>query len=182
MPGSNLEEELSGMHEVCPHCGKVSNEESPRFCSGCGARMDGSTPAGFPGYQPLKRPQKNQITAGLCSTFLPGLGQVYNGEAGKGFAVFLLTLAGLVFFVIPGLIVWLYAMYDSYNVAGKMNTGEVPFRETRMLHVVLFIVFALVLIIVALVIIIMMVMSALSSELAPLGITDINQVLGGGIF
>ena len=54
----------------------------------------------------------------------PGLGQVYNGQAGKGFAVFLLTLMGLVMLVIPGLIVWLYGMYDAYSVAGKMNTGR----------------------------------------------------------
>jgi TM2 domain-containing membrane protein YozV len=171
------------MHEVCPHCGKVSGEESPRFCSGCGARMDGTIPAAYPGYPAQQRPQKNQMTAGFCSTFLPGLGQVYNGETGKGFAVFLLTAAGLVIFIVPGLIVWLYAMYDAYNVAGKMNTGEIVFRETRMLHMVLFIVLAVVLIIIALVIIIAMVMASLMDQLAPLGITDINQIfdIGGPI-
>jgi TM2 domain-containing membrane protein YozV len=166
------------MHEVCPHCGKLSNEESPRFCSGCGARMDGSTPVGYPGFPARQRPQKNQMTAGFCSTFLPGLGQVYNGETGKGFAVFLLTLAGLVVFIVPGLIVWLYAMYDAYSVAGKMNTGEVPFRETRMLHMILFIVFAVIIIVIALIIIIAMVMSAMMAQLGPLGITDFNQILG----
>ena len=166
------------MNEVCPHCGKISNEESPRFCSGCGARMDGSTPAGYPAYRAQQRPQKNQMTAGFCSTFLPGLGQVYNGETGKGFAVFLLTLAGLFLFIVPGLIIWLYAMYDAYNVSGKMNTGEVPFREIRMLHMVLFILLAVIVIVIALVIIIAMVMAALMDQLRPLGITDINQILG----
>jgi TM2 domain-containing membrane protein YozV len=168
------------MPEVCPHCGKVSNEESPRFCSGCGARMDGSTPAGYPGYPAPPRPEKNQMTAGFCSTVLPGLGQVYNGETGKGFAIFLLTLAGLALFIIPGLIVWLYGIYDAYNVSGKMNTGEVPFRETRTLHMVLFIVFAVAVIVIALVIIIAMLMAALMSQLGPLGITDINQVFDTG--
>jgi TM2 domain-containing membrane protein YozV len=168
------------MHEVCPHCGKESNEESPRFCSGCGARMDGTIPAGLPGYPSLTRKQKNQMTAGFCSTCLPGLGQVYNGETGKGFAVFLLTAAGLVLFIVPGLIIWLYAMYDAYSVAGKMNTGEIPFRETRMLHVVLFILFAVALIVIALVIIIAMVMATLMDQLGPLGITDINQIFDTG--
>ena len=171
------------MHDICPHCGKESNEESPRFCSGCGARMNGSTPAGYQGYPATPRQQKNQMTAGFCSTFLPGLGQVYNGETGKGFAVFILALAGLVIFVVPGLIVWLYAMYDAYNVAGKMNTGEIAFRETRMLHVVLFIVFAMVVIVIALLVLIAMVMAALMDQLGPLGITDINQVFDtGGLF
>jgi len=166
------------MHDVCPHCGKISNEEAPRFCSGCGARMDGNTPAGYQGYPAPPRPEKNQMTAGFCSTCLPGLGQVYNGETGKGFAVFLLTLAGLVILIVPGLIVWLYAMYDAYSVAGKMNTGEVPFREARMLHMVLFIVFAVIIVVIALIIIIEMLMSAMMTQLGPLGITDFNQVLG----
>ncbi len=171
------------MHEVCPHCGKVSNEDSPRFCSGCGARMDGNTPAGYPVYPAPSRPQKNQTTAGFCSTCLPGLGQVYNGETGKGFAIFLFTIIGLVIFIVPGLIIWLYAMYDAYNVSGKMNTGEVPFRETRILHMILFIVLAMIVIVIALVIIIAMVMAALMDQLRPLGITDINQIFDtGGLF
>ena len=74
-------------------------------------------------------------------------------------------------------------MYDAYNVSGKMNTGEVPFRETRMLHMVLFILLAVIVIIIALVIIIAMVMAALMEQLRPLGITDINQIFDtGGIF
>lgn len=166
------------MHEPCPHCGKVSNEESPRFCSGCGARMDGSTPAGYPGYPLQPRVQKSPVTAGFCSTLLPGLGQVYNGETGKGFAVFLLTLIGLVLLLVPGLIVWLYAMYDAYTVAGKMNTGEIEFRETRTLQVVLFIVFAIILVSIALMVITAIVMAALASRLQPPGITGFNQVLG----
>ncbi len=27
--------------------------------------------------------------------------------------------------------IWLYAMYNAYKTAGKMNTGEIPFREMR---------------------------------------------------
>src|SRR5271169_3338951 len=98
------------MHEICPHCGKVSTDLSPRFCSGCGARMDGSTTAGYPGYPAPPPARKNAMIAGFCSSFLPGLGQVYNGQTAKGFVVFLLGVAGLAFFLIPGLIVWLYAM------------------------------------------------------------------------
>ncbi|MGB7788495.1 hypothetical protein [Methanoregula sp.] len=160
------------MNRICPHCGKESNEESPRFCSGCGARMDGSPPAGYPFYSAPPRPQKSTMIAGGCSSVLPGLGQVYNGETAKGFALFILTLAGLFLFLIPGLIAWFYAMYDAYSVAGKMNTGEIPFRETRALHMVLFIVFAVIVIIAAVLIIIAMVMSALTSQVGSLGSLD----------
>lgn len=171
------------MPGICPHCGKGSNEETPRFCSGCGARMDGSTPAGYPGYPAPPREQKNTTIAGFCSSVLPGLGQVYNGETAKGFALFLLFLVGLVLLLIPGLIVWFYAMYDAYSVAGKMNTGEIPFRETRMLHMVLFIVFAVVVIVIALMIVIGIVMSTLSSQLGPLGTGDFNRMFNtNGLF
>jgi TM2 domain-containing membrane protein YozV len=159
------------MSGICPHCGKVSNEDSPRFCSGCGARMDGTLMPGFPGYAGLPVPQKSTTIAGFCSSFLPGLGQVYNGETAKGFVLFFLTLIGLFVFLIPGLLVWLYAMYDAYAVAGKMNTGEIPFRETSTMHMAIFIVVAVMAIIVAILIIVAMVMASLASELGPLGLS-----------
>lgn len=169
------------MPGICPHCGKVSNEEDPRFCSGCGARMDGGVPTGYPGYPAPLPQQKSTMIAGFCSSFLPGLGQVYNGQTAKGFALFILTLAGLFIFLIPGLIAWLYALYDAYAVAAKMNTGEIPFRETRTLHMVLFILFALIVIVVALLIVIAMVMSNLTSLMGQTGTVDtadLNRILG----
>lgn len=165
------------MAMICPHCGKESCEDSPRFCSGCGARMDGTITAGFPGYAAPVRPQKSTTVAGFCSSVLPGLGQVYNGETVKGVVIFILTVAGLFTLLIPGLIVWLYAMYDAYSVAGKMNTGEMEFRETRTLHMVLFIIFAVIVIVVALLIVIAMVMSSL---MAQLGTTGSSGTLGTG--
>jgi TM2 domain-containing membrane protein YozV/ribosomal protein L37E len=171
------------MHEICPHCGKESYEVSPRFCSGCGARMNGRTSPGYSGYTASPQAQKNPMIAGICSTCLPGLGQVYNGETGKGFLFFLLTLTGLVIFLIPGIIVWLYTMYDAYKVAGKMTAGEIVFRETRMLHVVLFIVFAVILIVITLLIIVTMMMAALMSPLGPLSAGNFNQIFDtNGLF
>jgi len=164
------------MPAICPHCGKESSEESPRFCSGCGARMDGNIPAGHSAVP--ARPQKSTMLAGFCSSFLPGLGQVYNGETAKGFALFLLALAGLVVFLIPGLIVWLYAMFDAYSIAGKMNAGETPFRETRTLHLVAFVVFAATVIVVVLLIIIAIIMAGLMSRLGSLDTGNFNRMPG----
>jgi len=168
------------MHEICPHCGKESNEDAPRFCSGCGARMDGKTPAGYPGYSTTVREQKNRLIAGACSSVLPGLGQVYNGETAKGFAIFILTLAGLALLLIPGLIAWLYGIYNAYTTAGKMNTGEIPFRETRMLPIVLFIVFAVAVIAIALLVLIYLVIDPLMSQMGTLDTGSFNQLLGSG--
>ena len=171
------------MNEICPHCGKVSGEQSPRFCSGCGARMDGQPPAGSAGYSPAPPEQKSATVAGFCSSVLPGLGQVYNGETAKGYAIFVLTLAGLVLLLIPGLIVWLYAMYDAYAVAGKMNTGEIPFRETRLIHMVVFIVFAVIAVIILITIIIAMVMAVVLSMLGQPGNGSFNTLPGtAGLF
>jgi len=169
------------MHEICPHCGKESNEDAPRFCSGCGARMDGKTPAGYPGYSAPVREQKNRLISGVCSSVLPGLGQVYNGETAKGFAIFILTCVGLtlglIFLGIPGLIVWLYGIYNAYTTAGKMNTGEIPFRETRMLSMVLFIVFAVAVIAVALLVLIYLVIDPLMSQFGTLDTGNVNQLV-----
>jgi len=171
------------MPQVCPHCGKISNEESPRFCSGCGARMDGKMPAGYPGYAGYSVPvqeQKSPLIAGVCSTVLPGLGQVYNGETAKGFALFFMTCIGLIVLFIPGLIVWLYAMYNAYTTAGKMNTGEVPFREMRMIHVILFVIFALAVIVITLVLLYVLVIVPLISQLGSLGTGNVNQLFNTG--
>jgi TM2 domain-containing membrane protein YozV len=150
---------------VCPHCGFVSNDESPRFCSSCGARMDGTPLAAPPAPE-----QKSLATAGLCSSFLPGLGQVYNGETGKGFLLFILAFAGLVLFIFPGLVVWLYAMYDAYAVAGRMNAGTIPYRPANTLHMVAFVLFAVVVIVVALFVIVALVIQSMATDLAPLGL------------
>jgi TM2 domain-containing membrane protein YozV len=157
--------------------------------------MDGRAPAGYPGYAApaglpayvtSHRDQKKPLIAGLCSAVLPGLGQVYNGQAAKGFAVFILFLVGLALFAIPGMIVWLYGMYDAYGVAGKMNSGELPFCETRVLHMILFIVFAVVMITVALYVMYVMFVEPLMSEFGSFGsfdTSDLNRMLGtNGMF
>jgi TM2 domain-containing membrane protein YozV len=148
---------------VCPHCGFVSNDEAPRFCSACGARMDGVTPPPVP-------EQKSLATAGLCSSFLPGLGQVYNGDTGKGFLLFILAFAGLVLFIVPGLVVWLYAMYDAYAVAGRMNAGTIPYRPANTLHLAAFILSAVVVVVIALFVIIALVIQSMAASLGPLGL------------
>ena len=140
--------------------------------------MDGSTPAMYRRYPAPAGEQKNQMIAGFCSCFLPGLGQVYNGYTAKGFAIFLLFLAGLAFLLIPGIMIWIYAMYDAYSVAGKMNSGEIPFRETHTVHLVLFTAFAIAVIVIAILIIISIVTAAMS-QFESLGNGNLNQLFGG---
>jgi TM2 domain-containing membrane protein YozV len=165
------------MAATCPHCGFESRDESPRFCSACGARMDGSPPAWYPAPDVSVHEQKSTTVAGFCSSVLPGLGQVYNGETAKGYILFLLTVAGLVMFLIPGLIVWLFSLYDAYAVAGKMNSGTMEVRPTSSIRMVVFIAFAIVIVVVVVLAIISIAMSFLMAQLGPTGTRYLQSVL-----
>jgi TM2 domain-containing membrane protein YozV len=165
------------MATICPHCGFESRDESPRFCSACGARMDGSPPTWYSAPGMPVHEQKSTTVAGFCSSVLPGLGQVYNGETAKGYILFLLTVAGLVMFLIPGLIVWLYSLYDAYAIAGKMNSGAMEVRPTSSLQMAIFIVFAIIIVIIAVLVIISIAMSFLMAQLGPTGTRYLQSVL-----
>ena len=85
---------------------------------------------------------------------------------------------GLFFRVIPGLLVWLYAMYDAYAIAGKMNSGEIEFREMQLLYMIIFMIFAGMMIIVIPAIVITLVMGSLMTQLGPPGKTDYSWMSG----
>ncbi|ABN58414.1 MULTISPECIES: hypothetical protein [Methanoculleus] len=84
------------------------------------------------------REEKNPVFAAGLSLLFPGLGQVYNGETGKGILVLFGVLAGLLVMLIPGVVVWIFGIYDARATARRMNAGVVPFREMRFASVVLF--------------------------------------------
>jgi TM2 domain-containing membrane protein YozV len=161
--------------KFCPECGKPIAAAGARFCSSCGAVVDPVAAFGQQGNQP-PRDQKSPFLAATCSCFLPGLGQAYNGEIGKGIAVFLGTLFGLFILFIPGLIVWFYGLYDAYSTAGKMNTGQVPFRPAKPAHIILFILLAVVVIVV----ITLAIMAFVSSLLQSMGGSDFSSILNNG--
>ena len=63
---------------------------------------------------------------------------------------------GLFLVLIPGLIFWIYSMYDAYITAGKMNAGTLEFRPVKLIHMVLFIA-AAVFMVIAIVVAVMMI-------------------------
>lgn len=74
-------------------------------------------------YQGVKSPG----LAVLLSFLLPGLGQFYNGEVGKGFLFIILAIVNipLTFIVIgifSGLALWIYGMVDAHSSAVRINT------------------------------------------------------------
>ncbi len=90
------------------------------------------------------------FVGGLVSGLLIGLGQIYNGQAKKGVILCVLNIVlGLCILIVyilasiltlgigafcclpifaAPLLLWLYAMYDAYTTADKINRGE-PVRD-----------------------------------------------------
>ncbi len=82
------------------------------------------------GMAPYVR-RKDAGIATLLSFFLPGAGQIYNGQVGKGLAFLLVSIfvnfplmfIGVGF--ITGLITWIWAMIDAHSSAERINRGIV---------------------------------------------------------
>ena len=70
---------------------------------------------------------KNPILAAFLSFLIPGLGEIYVGKISMGILLiilsFILSTATIVFSIFAGIlyiIIWLYAIYDSYNSAESL--------------------------------------------------------------
>jgi TM2 domain-containing membrane protein YozV len=80
--------------------------------------------------QPYVR-RKDGGVAALLSFFLPGLGQFYNGQTGKGLAFLLVTifinfpLAFIGIGFLTGIATWIWAMVDAHQSAERINRGEI---------------------------------------------------------
>ena len=145
--GQEIEE---GM-KFCRNCGSKINQEQgeakkTKFCSNCGFEMDintkfcpecGMSTTGQPrpgGNQAVVNPEKSPILAAILSFLIIGLGQIYLGLTKKGLILFVLAIvSGILMLVLIGfalwLLIWLYAIYDGYNSANKMNNG-IPVEDT----------------------------------------------------
>jgi len=146
---------LSPSLPYCPNCGKPV-EGSPAFCQSCGKPLQStalSTPQAFCSHcgspvdpaaeicpkcgvriKPPPRPggaeRKSPGLAAVLSFLFTGLGQIYNGQIGKGisFLVLGIILAFTVLILIGFIlypVFWIYNIYDAYNSAKQINAGAV---------------------------------------------------------
>ena len=72
------------------------------------------------------QPQKNPGVATVLSFFFMGLGQIYNGQIGKGIIfIILYAISVALIFVIVGFIttpiLWIWGMVDANKSAKKIN-------------------------------------------------------------
>lgn len=110
------------MVKYCSNCGSELSYLAER-CPDCGARHTSTVGP----YE--KEHQKSPGLAALLSGLIPGLGQVYNGQVGKGVLILIffmfsvILVINILFFfryVLP-LIIWSYGIYDAYQTAEWNN-------------------------------------------------------------
>lgn len=121
--GYDVEEEYERGYKretrFCQHCGAKIHTEA-EICPHCGARVRRSRSAS----------QKNPGLAAAFSFLFVGLGQIYNGQIGKGIVFFLIgVILAISVVIIIGFILypvfWIYNIYDAHNTAKKINAGEI---------------------------------------------------------
>ncbi len=166
------------MTRFCSTCG-APVPETAKFCNECGARLPGPVSPGQPEPAQDAGGQKSTFLALAGSTFVPGLGQVYEGNILRGYLVFLGTIFGFFLFIVPGLVIWLYGIYDAYSTADRMNGGTIPFQPAPALHMVIFVVVAIIVAIVTFIAIMYLVFSLAgqSGLSSTLGNTDITNLI-----
>ena len=106
-----------GANGICNLCGEsfcadcLTEVSGEQYCKGCCAIKSGAP----------RMPQHSPSLAGILSFLVPGLGQLYNGQAGKGILVF--ATCWLVF---P----WVIGIIDAARTARKIQREEkIPARR-----------------------------------------------------
>jgi len=108
--------------------------QGKKFCSNCGEQIDAKAEicpkCGVRVATYFDQISKNPGIAAVLSAFWTGLGQIYNGQIGKG--ILLMCVQGinlLLMIVVIGFItfpiVWVYGIWDAYKTAMAMQqSGE----------------------------------------------------------
>jgi TM2 domain-containing membrane protein YozV len=112
--------------KFCVNCGAMIDARA-EICPTCGVRV---APAPYPTMPPqyANIEKKSEGIAAVASFLFVGLGQIYNGQIGKGIMFIILgiflvfTMLFLIGFLLYPLF-WIYNVYDAYNTAKKINAG-----------------------------------------------------------
>jgi TM2 domain-containing membrane protein YozV len=107
----------------CSKCGQA-NADDARYCRFCATTLAPETQQRVV----VVRPAKSPGVAAVLSFFVCGLGQIYNGQIGKGIAMIIAYLISwylcvLLIGFITTPILWIWGMIDAYKTAERIN-GE----------------------------------------------------------
>jgi len=113
----------------CTHCGTAITVAAPVPVRSTGTGVAGAQPAIYPPNQPpaiIAIAPKNPGVAAVLSFFFVGLGQIYNGQIGKGIVLIVAYIFSiLLIFVFIGIIttplLWIFGMIDAYQTADRLN-------------------------------------------------------------
>jgi TM2 domain-containing membrane protein YozV len=106
---------------ICEECEVILKGKF--FCPDCANRY-------LPGIH--LAPERNPWKAAVFSLFLPGLGQVYNGQLAKGLRIFFFC-----WLIVP----WIYGVVDAFRTAGQIN-NQTLFARSATKDAVLFLLVA----------------------------------------
>lgn len=101
---------------ICNYCGKS-------ICSECFVEIKGE--AYCKDCLPVKigqvkKEERSPALAAILSFIIAGLGQIYNGQIGKGL---------LIFFTCWLIIPWVIGIFDAYSTAKKINAGQIMVKS-----------------------------------------------------
>ncbi len=120
--------EIKATDQFCPGCGRAAGTGSTSLAPTAGTAVAPGIQAPPQQQVVVVKSQKNPGVAAVLSFFWAGLGQIYNGEIGKGIIFLicylvsaLLMLAFIGFITTP--ILWIYGMVDAYKTAEKLNAA-----------------------------------------------------------
>ncbi len=106
------EKPISKQTKYCSNCASVIDEKA-EICPKCGVRVS------IPSVYPEKR---NPGIAAILSLVIPGSGQMYCGYVNRGIIILISTL--ILVWVLIGIILWVWNIYDAYQIAENVNRGE----------------------------------------------------------
>jgi len=69
-----------------------------------------------------QKQKKDPFLAGVLSFIIVGAGQMYCGEIGRGIAFLFGGIVGYILFVVPGIIIHIWAIIDANSLAKRINT------------------------------------------------------------
>ncbi|MCA9131008.1 MAG: hypothetical protein KDB22_28185 [Planctomycetales bacterium] len=79
----------------------------------------------------IKKPDANPIAAALLTWFVLGIGHVViNGQSNKWVMTLIATIIGSILCVLPGIVIAILSVIDSYQTAVRLQAGEeIPVNE-----------------------------------------------------
>jgi TM2 domain-containing membrane protein YozV len=104
--------QVSSEATACPSCGVPNPSTEPPPLN---ARHWEPQPPAQPQVVYVQRQGPSGGIAAVLSFFLPGLGQLYKGQAGRGLLWFFASLIGYAMLIFPGLLIHLFCVINAMS-------------------------------------------------------------------